>query len=74
MKQMGIKRSIYVGDSVEDIIMVEKAKEFGLDVQFIGVYGSSSKPRETINALKLNGAELVLRSVNKLPNILNKVM
>lgn len=74
MRRMVIKRSIYVGDSVEDLVMVEKAKEIGLDVEFIGVYGSSAKPMETIRALKGNGAELVLRSVNKLPNILNKVM
>jgi HAD superfamily phosphatase len=75
MKRMLTKHAIYVGDSVEDIIMVEKAKEeMGLDVEFIGVYGSSAKPMETRKALKQNGAELVLRSVNKLPNILNKVM
>lgn len=75
MKRMLTKHAIYVGDSVEDIIMVEKAKaEMGLDVEFIGVYGSSAKPMETRKALKQNGAELVLRSVNKLPNVLNKVM
>jgi HAD superfamily phosphatase len=75
MKRMLTKHAIYVGDSVEDIIMVGKAKEeMGLDVEFIGVYGSSAKPMETRKALKQNGAELVLTSVNKLPNILNKVM
>jgi HAD superfamily phosphatase len=75
MKRMLTKHAIYVGDSIEDIIMVGKAKEeMGLDVEFIGVYGSSAKPMETREALKQNGAELILRSVNKLPNILNKVM
>lgn len=75
MKRMLIKHAIYVGDSVEDIIMVGKAKEeMGLDVEFIGVYGSSVTPMETRKALKQNGAEFVLMSVNKLPNILNKVM
>lgn len=75
MKRMLIKHAIYVGDSVEDIIMVGKAKEeMGLDVEFIGVYGSSATPMETRKALKQNGAEFVLMSVNKLPNILNKVM
>lgn len=75
MKRMLTKHAIYVGDSVEDIIMVGKAKEeMGLDVEFIGIYGSSPKPMETRKALKQNGAELVLRSVNNLPNILNNVM
>ncbi len=75
MKQMHAKHVIYVGDSVEDIIMVAKAKEeMGLEVEFIGVYGSSAKPMETRNALKQKGAGLVLWNVNKLPNILNKVM
>lgn len=73
MRRMVMKHSIYVGDSVEDLVMVEKAKEIGLNVEFIGVYGSSARPMETIQALKGNGAKLVLRSVNKLPNILNKV-
>jgi beta-phosphoglucomutase-like phosphatase (HAD superfamily) len=75
MKRMLIKHAIYVGDSVEDIIMVERAKEErGLDIEFIGVYGSSAKPLETKKALRQNGAELLLRSVNRLPNMLNKVM
>ena len=75
MKQMRAKHVIYVGDSVEDVIMVAKAKEeMGLEVEFIGVYGSSAKPMETRNALKQKGAGLVLWNVNKLPNILNKVM
>ena len=75
MKRMLIKHAIYVGDSVEDIIMVEKAKkEMGLDVEFIGVYGSGAKPNETRKALRQNGAGLLLRSVNRLPNVLNKVM
>jgi HAD superfamily phosphatase len=75
MKRMPTKHAIYVGDSVEDIIMVGKAKEeMGLNLEFIGVYGSSPNPMETRKALKENGAELVLKSVNNLPNILNKVM
>jgi HAD superfamily phosphatase len=75
MEQMRIRHAIYVGDSIEDIIMVEKAKkEMGLDIEFIGVYGSSAKPMETRKALRQNGAELLLGSVNRLPNILNKVM
>ena len=75
MKRMLMKHAIYVGDSVEDIIMVRKAKEeMGLDVEFVGVYGASAKPMESRKALKQNGADLVLQSVNKLPHILNKVM
>ena len=53
MERMLTKHAIYVGDSVEDIVMVEKAKEeMGLDVEFIGVYGSSAKPMETRKDLK----------------------
>ena len=75
MKRMLMKHAIYVGDSVEDIIMVGKAKEeMGLDVEFVGVYGASAKPMESRKALKQNGADLVLQSVNKLPHILIKVM
>jgi phosphoglycolate phosphatase-like HAD superfamily hydrolase len=75
MKRMRAKHAIYVGDSVEDIIMVGKAKEeMGLEIEFMGVYGSSVKPVETRKFLKQKGAEIVLRSVNQVPNILNKTM
>jgi phosphoglycolate phosphatase-like HAD superfamily hydrolase len=72
---MRAKHAIYVGDSVEDIIMVGKAKEeMGLEIEFMGVYGSSVKPVETRKFLKQKGAEIVLKSVNQVPNILNKTM
>ena len=38
------KCSLYVGDSMEDLLMVEKCKEKGLDVSFCGIYGSSDEP------------------------------
>jgi HAD superfamily phosphatase len=75
MKLMLAKCAIFVGDSVEDMIMVRKAKEeMGLEIEFLGVYGSSAKPMETRKLLKQNGAAIVIRSVNQMPNILNKVM
>jgi HAD superfamily phosphatase len=75
MKVMLANSAIYVGDSIEDMIMVRKAKEeMGLEIKFLGVYGSSPKPTETRELLEQNGAEIVIRSVNQMPNILNKVM
>jgi HAD superfamily phosphatase len=75
MKLMHAKSAVYVGDSVEDLIMARKARdEIGLEVEFLGIYGTSTKPIQTMNLLKKKGAKNVLRSINQMPNILNNVM
>jgi HAD superfamily phosphatase len=74
MKVMNARTAIYVGDSVEDLLMARRAgKETGAKIAFVGIYGNSSEPGKTIYKFKQEGVEAILRSVNQLPNIINKV-
>jgi HAD superfamily phosphatase len=74
MKVMGARTAVYVGDSAEDLLMARRAeKEIGAKIAFVGIYGNSSEPREIINKFKQEGVETIIRSVNQLPNIINKV-
>ena len=74
MKVMSSRTAIYVGDSVEDLLMARRAeKETGAKIAFVGIYGNSSEPGKTIYKFKQEGVEVILRSVNQLPNIINKV-
>ncbi|HYX72766.1 MAG TPA: hypothetical protein VE732_08345, partial [Nitrososphaera sp.] len=66
--------AIYVGDSVEDLLMARRAeKETGTKIGFVGIYGNSSEPEKTIYKFKQEGVKAIMRSVNQLPNIINKV-
>ena len=74
IKVMSARTAIYVGDSVEDLLMARRAeKETGAKIAFVGIYGNSSEPGKTIYKFKQEGVEAILRSVNHLPNIINKV-
>lgn len=74
MKVMGARTAVYVGDSAEDLLMARRAeKEIDAKIEFVGIYGNSSEPHETINKFKQEGVEAIIRSVNQLPNIINKV-
>ena len=74
MKVMSARTTIYVGDSVEDLLMARRAeKETGAKIAFVGIYGNSSEPGKTIYKFKQEGVEAILKSVNQLPNIINKV-
>jgi phosphoglycolate phosphatase-like HAD superfamily hydrolase len=74
MKVMGARTAVYVGDSAEDLLMARRAeKEIDAKITFVGIYGNSSEPHETIDKFKQEGVEAIIRSVNQLPNIINKV-
>ena len=48
-------------------------KETGAKIAFVGIYGNSSEPDKTIDKFKQESVEAIIRSVNQLPNIINKV-
>ena len=64
---------LYVGDSMEDLKMVEKCKKKGLDVSFCGIYGSSDEPESKFELFKNNNASFILESIQALPKALNLV-
>jgi HAD superfamily hydrolase (TIGR01549 family) len=74
MKVLGARTAVYVGDSAEDLLMARRAeKEIGAKIAFAGIYGNSSESDETIDKFKQEGVAVIIRSVNQLPNIINKV-
>jgi HAD superfamily hydrolase (TIGR01549 family) len=71
IKGMNSSNSIYVGDSMEDLIMAKKATDQGYKTTFCGIIGTSKDPQEKLELFEKNGALLVLESINLLPKILN---
>jgi HAD superfamily phosphatase len=71
MKYMNAKSALYIGDSVEDLLMIRKAEKVAnVEISFIGVYGSSVKPVETITKFKERGVNTTIKNVNQLPYLL----
>src|ERR671913_645687 len=73
---------LYCGDSIEDLIMARRAEEelnqkkfnkTKTNIVFCGIYGCSSNPHELINNFMEKKADIIIKSVNNLPHILNKV-
>tara|TARA_Y100000996_G_scaffold11695_1_gene9414 strand:- start:637 stop:1599 length:963 start_codon:yes stop_codon:yes gene_type:complete len=67
------KCSLYIGDSMEDLLMVEKCKEFGYDISFCGIYGSSDESELKYELFQKNKASLIIESIQELPKALNLV-
>ena len=67
------KCSLYIGDSMEDLMMVEKCKEHGYDVSFCGIFGSSDEPELKYELFQKNNASFILESIQELPKALNLV-
>lgn len=71
MTSLGAKTSLYVGDSIEDLYMTRKAeKEMDVKILFIGVYGCSVQPQDTIRKFRENNVALIIESVNCLPDLM----
>jgi phosphoglycolate phosphatase-like HAD superfamily hydrolase len=77
MDVMGAKTAIYVGDSIEDLLMSQRVKSktgSSKIITFFGIYGCSAKPADTIQQFKGNKVDSIIENVNQLPNILNKAL
>ena len=71
IKGMGCNHCIFVGDSMEDLIMAKKATEQGLKTVFCGIMGTSKNPQEKLELFEKNGAMLVIESIDLLPKVIN---
>ena len=65
--------SLYIGDSMEDLLMVQKCRELGYDVSFCGIYGSSDEPKLKYELFQKNNVSFILESIQELPKALNLV-
>ncbi len=71
MQSFACDTLLYVGDSEEDRMMVENAKSSGEEAfLFAGIYGTAVDEEEQVNYLKSKKADLILRSVNEIPRVL----
>ncbi len=66
IQKMKIQNCIYVGDSVEDLIMAKHVDS----VTFVGVWGSSIDPSQRERALQYNGADYTIESLSHLELLL----
>jgi phosphoglycolate phosphatase-like HAD superfamily hydrolase len=62
--------TLYVGDSMEDAIMVQKAKNLDNLFLFAGVYSYSDQAEEVLRSFLESGSDIVIPSVNELPMVL----
>ncbi len=72
--QLKLKNAIYVGDSIEDFIMVERFRKETdrKKIIFCGVYGTNANSSKDLKRLfELKGADIIVENVNDIPNILN---
>jgi phosphoglycolate phosphatase-like HAD superfamily hydrolase len=71
IKGMKSNSVVYVGDSMEDLIMAKEASEQGYQATFCGIIGTSKDPQKKLKLFEKNGAMLVIESINLLPKVLN---
>jgi len=73
IRGLNSKHCIYVGDSMEDMLMANKAAEMGFKTTFCGIYGTSKKPEIKLEMFKNNNVPIILDSISQLPKALNLV-
>ena len=73
IKGLNSKNCLYVGDSMEDMILVQKASELGFQVTFCGIYGSGKLPEVKKKMFIEKNVPFILESINFLPKALNLV-
>jgi HAD superfamily hydrolase (TIGR01548 family) len=71
IQKLRSKNCLYVGDSMEDLMMANKATKMGYKVTFCGIYGTSKNPHSKREFFEKNQAPLILESINYLPKALN---
>ena len=68
IKRLGSRKTIYVGDSAEDLLFTKRAAERGVDASFAGVAGDE----QMLGYFLENGADAVLDDVNNLPKLFER--
>jgi HAD superfamily hydrolase (TIGR01548 family) len=67
------KCCLYVGDSMEDLIMAKKANKMGKKTIFCGIYGTAQNPNSKKKFFEKNNADIIISSINLIPKALNLV-
>jgi len=61
----------YVGDSIEDLLMVHQANKISTRFIFSGIYGNSPQPNDLLESFLKERSDIVIPSVNDLPFVSN---
>lgn len=72
-KGIGVSHCLFVGDSMEDLIMAKKATEMGNKTTFCGIIGTSNFPDEKRKLFEEKNVTLIVNSIDLLPKVLNLV-
>ena len=70
MNGLNSKNCLYVGDSMEDMILAQKASELGFQATFCGIYGSGKLPEMKKKLFTEHEVPLIVETINQLPDIL----
>ena len=70
MNGLDSKNCLYVGDSMEDMILAQKASELGFQATFCGIYGSGKLPEMKKKLFTKHDVPLILETINQLPDLL----
>ena len=73
MNGLNSKNCLYVGDSMEDMILAQKTSELGFQTTFCGIYGSDKLPEMKKKMFIKKNIPFILESINFLPKALNLV-
>ena len=73
MKGLDSKNCLYVGDSMEDMILAQKASELGYQATFCVIYCSGKLPEMKKKMFVEKNVPFILESINFLPKALNLV-
>ena len=73
IKKLNLTHSIFVGDSMEDFMMAQKATQMGNKTTFCGIIGSSKYPEEKKKLFEEKNVSLIVNSIDLLPKALNLV-
>lgn len=71
VSKLHARHCLYVGDSMEDLIMAKKVTKMGKKITFCGIYGTSKNPNSKIQLFKDGGVPIIIKSINLIPKALN---
>lgn len=71
IKGMNSQHCLYVGDSMEDLLMAQNATEMGFKTTFCGITGTSKDPIQKQKFFENNKAQIILESIHDIPKTLN---
>lgn len=69
-KRLKVNKVMYVGDSMEDLLMAEGTKALGLKILFAGVYKGKGYRSKRLGLFMNKGADLLIPDVSSLPDLL----